>query len=59
MRKLQNQMRLLASYGLGAFFVAESFNPHFWRPSIESLVPIVRLSVGVFGVIWFIQAIFI
>jgi hypothetical protein len=59
MRRLQNQIRLVISCGLGAFFVAESFNPHFWRPNIESLVPIVRISVGLFGVMWLIQAIVI
>ena len=57
MRRLQNQIRLVVSYGLGAFFVAESFNPNFWRPNIESLVPFVQLLVGLFGVIWFIQAV--
>jgi hypothetical protein len=56
MRRLQNQIRLVVSYGLGAFFVAESFNPTFWRPNIESLVPFVHLFVGLFGVMWFIQA---
>jgi hypothetical protein len=56
MRRLQNQIRLVVSYALGAFFVAESFNPNFWRPNIESLIPFVRLSVGLFGVLWFIQA---
>jgi hypothetical protein len=54
MRRLQNQIRLVVSYGLGAFFVAESFNPNFWRPNIESLVPFVHLFVGLFGVMWFI-----
>jgi hypothetical protein len=56
MRRLQNQIRLVVSYGMGAFFVAEAFKPNFWRPNIESLVPIVHLLVGLFGVIWFIQA---
>jgi hypothetical protein len=56
MRRLQNQIRLVVSYGLGAFFVAESFNPNFWRPNIESLGPLVHLFVGLFGVLWFIQA---
>ena len=40
----------------GSIFVAESFNPSFWRPNIESLVPFVHLFVGLFGVMWFIQA---
>ena len=56
MRRFQNQIRLVVSYGLGAFFVAESFNPNLWRPNIESLVPLVHLFVGLFGVMWFIQA---
>ena len=56
MRRLQNQIRLIVCYGLGAFFTAESFNPNFWRPNIESLAPFVRLFVGLFGVLWFIQA---
>ena len=56
MRRFQNQIRLVVSYGLGAFFVAEYFNPNLWRPNIESLVPLVHLFVGLFGVMWFIQA---
>jgi hypothetical protein len=56
MRGLQNQIRLVVSYGLGAFFLVESFNPDFWRPNIESLVPFVHLFVGLFGVMWFVQA---
>jgi hypothetical protein len=56
MRRLQNRIRLVVAYVLGAFFVAESFNPNFWRPNIESLVPFVHLFVGLFGVMWFIQA---
>jgi hypothetical protein len=56
MRRLQNQIRLIVSYGLGTFLMAESFNPNFWRPNIESPAPFVRLFVGLFGVMWFIQA---
>jgi hypothetical protein len=56
MRRLQNQIRLVVSYGLGAFFMAESFNPNFWRPIIESRALFVHLFVGLFGVMWFIQA---
>jgi hypothetical protein len=41
---------------MGAYFLAESINPGFWRPNIESLVPVVHLFVGLFGLIWFIQA---
>lgn len=59
MSRLQNQIRLIVSYGLAAFFVAESFNPNFWRPHNESLVPLVRVSVGLFGLLWLVQAILI
>jgi hypothetical protein len=57
MRRLQNKIRLVVSYALGAFFVAESVNPNFWRPNIGSLIPLVHVLVGFFGVIWFIQAV--
>jgi hypothetical protein len=56
MRGLQNRIRLVVSFGLGSFFVAESFNPDFWRPDIGSLSPFVHLFVGLFGVLWFAQA---
>ena len=56
MRRLQNQIRLVVSYGLGAFFIAESLNPNFWRPIIESRAPLVHLFDGLFGVMWLIQA---
>ena len=59
MSRLQNQVRLLVAYGLGAFFVAESFNSNFWRPHLASLSPAVRVSVGLFGLLWIIQAIVI
>jgi hypothetical protein len=59
MRRLQNQIRLVVSYGLGGFFVAESFNANFWRPNIVSFAPIAPSLVGLFGVMWFIQAIVI
>ena len=49
MRRLQNQIRLVVSYGLGAFFIAESLNPNFWRPIIESRAPLVHLFDGLFG----------
>lgn len=57
MSRLQNQIRLIVSYGLAPFFVAESFNPNFWRPHIESLASLVHLSVGLFGLLWFVQAV--
>lgn len=56
MRRLQTQIRLIVSYGLGAFFVAEAFNPNFWRPHIESLALPVHLFIGVFGLMWLVQA---
>jgi hypothetical protein len=59
MSRLQSQVRLGIAYGLGAFFVAESFNPSFWQPHIESLVPIVHLFLGLFGLMWFVQAVII
>lgn len=52
-------LRLFVAYGMGMFFLAESFNPNFWRPNIVSLVPFVRLFVALFGVAWFIQAAFL
>ena len=36
--------------------MAESFNANFWRPHIDSLAPFVPLFVGLFGVMWLIQA---
>jgi len=36
--------------------MAESFNPNFLRPNIGSPAPFVRLFVGLFGVLWLIQA---
>jgi len=57
MSRLQNQIRLIVSYGLGAFFVAESFNPNYWRPHIESLVLPVHLFIGLFGLVWLVQAV--
>ncbi|HUB30787.1 MAG TPA: hypothetical protein VL967_13865 [Terracidiphilus sp.] len=57
MSSVQSQIRLIVSYSLSAFFVAESFNPSFLRPRIESLAPFVRLSIGLFGVLWLVQAI--
>jgi hypothetical protein len=52
-------LRLFVAYGMGMFFLAESFNPNFWRPNIVSWVPFVRLFVALFGVAWFIQAAFL
>jgi hypothetical protein len=57
MSRFHSQIRLIFSYSLAAFFVAESFNPGFLRPHIESLAPLVRLSIGLFGVLWLVQAI--
>jgi len=57
MSRLQGQLRLIVSCGLGVFFVAESMNPNFWRPHIESLAPFVHWSIGLFGLMWFVQAI--
>jgi hypothetical protein len=59
MSRLQNQIRLIVSYGLGAFVVAELFNPNFWRPHIDSLFSIVHVSVGLFGLLWLVQALVI
>jgi hypothetical protein len=59
MRRLQSQIRLFVSYGPGAFFVVEAFNPHFWRQSIASQFPLVRLLVGLFGIMWLIQGVII
>lgn len=59
MNRLQSQIRLIISYGLGGFFVVESFNPDFWRPHIESLALPVHLAVGLFGLMWFVQAVVI
>jgi len=56
MSRFQSHIRLVVSCTLGAFFVAESFNPGFWRPHIESLAPLVHWSIGLFGIMWFIQA---
>jgi hypothetical protein len=57
MRRVQSQIRLSVSYGLGAFFVVESFNPDFWRPHIESLALPVHVFIGLFGLMWFVQAV--
>ena len=57
MSRLQNQIRLIVAYGMGAFFVAESLNPDSWRPQIASLGPIVHLFLGLFGLLWFVQAV--
>jgi hypothetical protein len=57
MSRLQNQIRLIVSYGMGTLFVAESLNPNFWRPHIESLAPLVHACVGLFGLMWFVQAV--
>jgi hypothetical protein len=59
MGRVQGQIRLLVAYGPGAFFVAESFNPDFWRPHIESRALPVHLAVGMFGLMWFVQALVI
>jgi hypothetical protein len=59
MSRLQNQIRLIVSYGLAAISVAESFNPNFWRPHIESLSSLVHASVGLFGLLWLVQALVI
>ena len=50
-------LRLVVAYGMGAFFLAESFNPDFWRPHIAAWEPFVRLSVALFGAAWLIQAV--
>jgi hypothetical protein len=55
MRRLQNQIRLVVSCGLGALFLAESFNPDLWRPNNASLSPLAHLCIGIFGLLWFIQ----
>jgi hypothetical protein len=57
MSRVQAQIRLIVSYGLAAFFVAESFNPNFWRPHIEWLAPFVHVSIGLFGLMWIVQAV--
>ncbi len=56
MKRLQSQIRLIVSYGLGAFFVVESFNPDFWRPHIESLALPVHVFICLFGLMWLVQA---
>ena len=59
MNKFQPQIRLIVSCAMGAFFVIESFNPDFWRPHLESLATVVHLFIGLFGLAWLIQAVFI
>ena len=59
MSRLQSQIRLVVAYGLGAFFVTKSFNPGFWRPHVESLSPVVHLFIGLFGLMWLVQAVVI
>ena len=59
MSRLQSQIRLIVSYGLGAFFLAESLNPNFWRPHIQSLSPLIHVFVAIFGLMWLVQAVVI
>lgn len=57
MARLQAQIRLAVSHGMGAFFVAESLNPDFWRPNIQSMSQFVHLFIGLFGLMWLVQAV--
>jgi hypothetical protein len=55
-RRLLLQLRLTFSTAAAVFFLAESLNTSFPRPTAQSHTLFVHISIAIFGTAWLVQS---
>lgn len=59
MRRGLLQLRIAVAILAALFFIAESFNANFLKPQDSSWTPFVQICIGMFGIAWIVQSLFL